>query len=611
MSTIGIDFGTTNTRLAYKERNRGDSLWLVPPDSPVRSVASLNAYGQSDIVVHAKRDLQSKRIPRATWHRATAGVTKLRGVYAYPGEETPDLQDEYWALDESPSDGNRDRARLAAIHILGELLDRFRQSAGRPPQDTDQFVLGCPAGESLLDYPPLLADMAREAGWPLTSTNTLVLAEPIGVALSLPRAPSRREHVVGIIDVGGGTTDLAVVRIASAAEGMHYTPTQADHLRVGGADVDKWLLQQLKEKDSLSYVRVVEQAKISCSITGEPTLVANTSTFLTTAMLSEAVENTIMQALASGDISPRVFAGAHILLAGGMATIPGLREALAKFFHQPIDVADNPAYATAVGFANLWDDDRELTQAPDRALGYWDPGTRTIAKWIPAFQPLPASANQAPAVAANPEGGPLALFVRSLDHWQPAGVVETEGATQVVPYWDEAAGLAFAAAPPIRGHDRPLTWRRDATIPYLARGMPVAFTKNVLSQYPAGRGVIEQIFVDDSTVDDWVGDASKVTVHLRYHGQSLIIVRTATQHWFRLKVPRRQASHLTTRDLDKLATEPLQDFAPPAAKPAARSARLIALSRAIRQVASDVRRAEARWARWRGESPDGGHSASG
>lgn len=157
MSTIGIDFGTSNTRIVVQERNHPEATVEVP-SHPLLSVAHQSdgrwAQGLSGAPglasFHPKDPLSKEALAPDHWVNANSGpVPKTANV---SGEIVPYIeQSPTWRVG---SDGGPalTAARGAATAILKALRHEFDAVIGRLPEEQDEFVLGCPAGQTLGRY---------------------------------------------------------------------------------------------------------------------------------------------------------------------------------------------------------------------------------------------------------------------------------------------------------------------------------------------------------------------------------------------------------------------------------------------------------------------------
>ena len=126
--------------------------------------------------------------------------------------------------------------------FIGELKRRAEQAASRP---LSRVVIGRPVffvdGDAAADRQAenTLAEIARAVGW----REIEFQYEPIAAAFAY-EASITREELVLVVDIGGGTSDFALVRLAP--ERAQRADRRADILastgvHIGGTDFDKYL----------------------------------------------------------------------------------------------------------------------------------------------------------------------------------------------------------------------------------------------------------------------------------------------------------------------------------------------------------------------------------
>lgn len=133
--------------------------------------------------------------------------------------------------------GTRDlSAREVTFLFLRELLSATRSRGLRP----DGLTIPVPVGY----YETYRAEL-REIAARLNIRNFQSLDEPVAAALGYGVSVAR-EGTLLVVDFGGGTLDLAAVRLGSHAARVGAAPVLAKHMvALGGDDVDTWLLEHL------------------------------------------------------------------------------------------------------------------------------------------------------------------------------------------------------------------------------------------------------------------------------------------------------------------------------------------------------------------------------
>ncbi len=119
------------------------------------------------------------------------------------------------------------RAAQQAEVALGSVV------LGRPVHFVDDDHAADAAAEATL------AEIARDCGW----TDVAFQYEPIAAALHYEQT-AQREELVLIVDIGGGTSDVSVVRVGPGRAALPDRSTDIlanDGIRVGGTDFDRLL----------------------------------------------------------------------------------------------------------------------------------------------------------------------------------------------------------------------------------------------------------------------------------------------------------------------------------------------------------------------------------
>lgn len=205
----------------------------------------------------------------------------------------------------------------------------------------------------------------EEIGYALGARKIHLLDEPVAAAIGagLP-VLGHRGHM--IVDIGGGTTEIAVLSLGGivAAHGV----------RIGGDNLDEAIIHHLRSQfNFLVGEQTAERIKIhvasassdpSCFsqieigglnlMTGIPSLMTVTSEMIHPAVntvLSEiilAIKKTLEECPPeiAGDLAQN-----GIVLAGGGALLKGIKERVALETGVPVKIAENPLLAVAMGGA--------------------------------------------------------------------------------------------------------------------------------------------------------------------------------------------------------------------------------------------------------------------
>ena len=415
MSAIAIDFGSSNTVIArwniainqpetlnFENLNRPTPLnALVPSLLYVQNAqAEIVEIGQH--VINIGKDRPQPRLFNQIKRRLLANtryVPKLDGV-----EVTPE-----WV-------GNQ---------FLRELLKELRSQQIFP----SEIILTAPV-QSYEKYLRWLEECSTEIFAPnlptLVEPRIRILDEPTAAALGYEAiAPS---SLVLVIDFGGGTLDLALVRLPRSenvskwgeqigVNRSEWTEHKAEAIAktgytIGGEDIDQWLIQDYlesreaiedggKANNSSILKFLMERIKIKLSeaeaaseiffdMTTQSAIEINYTRqqleqllqrqgfyrILQTA-IDELINRSFNKGILKGDIK-------HILLVGGCTLIPSVRSFIEDYFKMGKVYSHKPFEAIAHGALML---SRGISVEDylfySYAIRYWD---RTAEQW--KYQPL-------------------------------------------------------------------------------------------------------------------------------------------------------------------------------------------------------------------------------
>jgi len=270
-------------------------------------------------------------------------------------------------------------------HLLRHILDLASERQGSAPATV---VLTHPAnwGSFRLE---LLEQAARVAGLGAVE----LLPEPAAAAAhfaSLNRLDTG--DVAGVYDLGGGTFDAAVVR--RTAQGFEVLGEPQGLEQVGGVDVDAAVLAHVvaaagldadsfDPDDELAVLaldrlrRDCTRAKVALSSDSQAVVPVDvpgsrTSVRITRGELEEAVRPALLDTVAAfrrALTSAGVASGelAAVVLVGGSARIPLVKELLTADLRRPVVLSPQPKQSVALGAALLGA--RAATTAPPAPVG--------------------------------------------------------------------------------------------------------------------------------------------------------------------------------------------------------------------------------------------------
>jgi rod shape-determining protein MreB len=202
----------------------------------------------------------------------------------------------------------------------------------------------------------------EEAGYAAGARRVYIVEEPMAAAIGagLPVYDAAGSMIV---DIGGGTTDVAVLSLGGIVS-AHSIP-------IGGDEMDDAIVQHVKKEYSLLLgERTAENIKIAlgsaypmedepdAEIRGRDMVTGLPSTILVSAAeirnaLDEPVTAIIDAVHTVLDATPPELAGdiadAGILLAGGGAQLSGLADRMRHDLQMPVRVAEHPEQCVALG----------------------------------------------------------------------------------------------------------------------------------------------------------------------------------------------------------------------------------------------------------------------
>jgi rod shape-determining protein MreB len=263
--------------------------------------------------------------------------------------------------------------------LVNALLERaLRGKSFVPPR----VIVGVPGSATEVEK-KAVREAAKGAGAGRVYFVPQAIAAAVGAQLPVidPRGSM-------IVDIGGGTTELAVISLG----GM----VAARSVKLGGDHLDEAITANLRAtRGFLIGERTAETLKIALSYYGRPrgrpslTVMGQDSRHLRPGTL-EVREEDVGAAIAEplGQIvdvvrsileqTPpeliRDLSESGIVLAGGGASIAGLAETLALITGIPVRVADRPMLCVALGAAEILHDPKlfaALFPSPQSLIGRW------------------------------------------------------------------------------------------------------------------------------------------------------------------------------------------------------------------------------------------------
>jgi molecular chaperone DnaK (HSP70) len=373
MTVVAIDFGTSNTAIALlvtdSDRNiaapktlRFDHIcngfetdegtaWLVP--SLVYVLSSETGDGEFLFGEEARSQYLLENQPKRLFQGFKRDIV---ASFRAPAREI---------------DGNLYDVEAIAEIFLIELWQRLILQDIHPTQ----LIFTVPVGafDGYLNWFSNFAKRLKVPNFQIIDEST---AAALGYAITRPNA------LVLVIDFGGGTLDLSLVRTAPIARATsHQQVTQAEAIAksdayIGGVDIDRWIAEhflrqlgmtrsQIGETSWLSILEIAEQIKIKLSVIQEVCeiwLDANmishelrlnqdelTEILEQNQMLEqfrEAIDEVLVTGLNRGISKSAI---EHILLVGGSCQIVAIQQLIMSYFGKSKVKFGKPFEAVAHG----------------------------------------------------------------------------------------------------------------------------------------------------------------------------------------------------------------------------------------------------------------------
>ena len=219
----GIDFGTSNSTLALADAT---AAWLVPlEDQQVTLPTAVFCDAEAAPPLFGRAAIRA--------HTEQADGRLMRGLKSTLGSAL--------IHEKTPVGG-----RMVAISaVIADFFGHLKQKLDLAAPGIDHVVIGRPvhfvegdlAGDRAAEA--VLQQIASDIGFKTVAFQF----EPIAAALHYEQSLTS-EHLVLIVDIGGGTSDFSVVRLSPKRAGQADRAQDIlanDGIRVGGTDFDRLL----------------------------------------------------------------------------------------------------------------------------------------------------------------------------------------------------------------------------------------------------------------------------------------------------------------------------------------------------------------------------------
>jgi rod shape-determining protein MreB len=215
----------------------------------------------------------------------------------------------------------------------------------------------------------------KDAGYQAGARKVFIIEEPMAAAIGAG-LPVHEPTGNMIVDIGGGTTEVAVISLGGIVT--------SQSIRTGGDELDSAIISYVKKEYSLMLgERTAEEIKMAIGsafpmpdephaeirgrdlVSGLPKTIVVSAEEIRKAIeepvnaIVDAVKNTLDKCPPelSGDVMDR-----GIVLTGGGALLRGLDERLKHETGMPVHITDNPLHSVAIGSGKCVEEFEALQQ---------------------------------------------------------------------------------------------------------------------------------------------------------------------------------------------------------------------------------------------------------
>jgi rod shape-determining protein MreB and related proteins len=264
---------------------------------------------------------------------------------------------------------------IADFDVTQTMLKKFIEKVSHKGSFTSPRIVVCyPSGITEVEK-RAIDEATKQAG----ARDVLLLEEPMAAAIG-SGLPVNEPTGSMIVDIGGGTTEVAIISLGGIVT--------AKSLRVAGDDFDQAIISYIKKEYSLMIgERTAEKIKIELGsafdlgeettmeirgrdlITGLPKVVVIKESEIREALrepvnaIIEAIKTTLEKTppeLASDIIDK------GITLAGGGALLRGIADLIKAETHMPVHIAESPLDCVALGAGKALDTLDKMVSKPKR-----------------------------------------------------------------------------------------------------------------------------------------------------------------------------------------------------------------------------------------------------
>jgi molecular chaperone HscA len=359
---VGIDLGTTNSLvdIIHPESKEPTALKEFNTSSLVPSVVHFDALGNAEVGELAKNYLESD--PANTIFSAKRLM----------GKSFNDLKSNanfftYKVIDD-------DADRLVKVQIGNQFYSPIELSSFilKELKNRAEHILKTPVSKAVITVPAYFNDAQRQAtrdAGKLAGLDVLrIINEPTAASLAYGIGLNKAEEkTIAVYDLGGGTFDISILRIAGGI--FEVLSTNGDTY-LGGDDLDKAImefwLEQIgisfheinQDKSQLQSLRLLaEEAKKTLSSSDsfegnwndkKLTITVDQFNKIITPLINRTIESCSKALLDAGLIADQIDS---VIMVGGSTRVPLVKSLIGSFFKQTVNDSVNPDEVVALGAA--------------------------------------------------------------------------------------------------------------------------------------------------------------------------------------------------------------------------------------------------------------------
>ena len=372
---IGIDLGTTNSCVSVME---GSEPVVISNAEGSRTTPSVVAYSTDKQVLVGQA---AKRQAVTNPDKTLFAVKRLIGRKFEDEYIQADMKSAPYGIVKAKNgdawvevDGNK----MAPPQISAEILKKMKKTA--------EDYLGSKVDGAVVTVPAYFNDSQRQATKAAGKIAGLevkrIINEPTAAALAFGLDKLKKDGVIAVYDLGGGTFDISIIEMTNVdGEYQFEVISTSGDTHLGGEDFDsiliKYFIDEFKSEsgfdlntDPMALQRLkeaAEKAKIELSTTDQtevnlPYITADASGpkhfvhKITKAKLESLVGDLVKRsldpvktALKDAKLAPKDID--EVILVGGQTRMPMVQKAVTDFFGKEARKDINPDEAVALGAA--------------------------------------------------------------------------------------------------------------------------------------------------------------------------------------------------------------------------------------------------------------------